>query len=219
MLQMPRRTSSLFGQDGAALVKTARCSTLLIPGTVVHSVHIVVHDIAVLERLLHATCVQNKLAGAYDEQAAIAEFSSKFRSKTGNAWDKRDAFAHKSGKYDLVDIDEDTDDQSAALAGAPKKPKIEGNATYLPSTLDPATQQLISLIFNEDMFNEAMSRFDIDVSKMPLGMHPALPVTQYRCRLVYCCPAPFMHGTRGLLNLKLSLHCRQSLQDASSERL
>jgi hypothetical protein len=51
---------------------------------------------------------------------------------------------------------QDADDQAAALASVPKKPKIEQDATFLPSALDPATQRLISLIFNEDMFNEAM---------------------------------------------------------------
>ena len=51
---------------------------------------------------------------------------------------------------------QDGDDQAAALAAAPKKPKVEVDTKYLPSALDPATQRLISLIFNEDMFNEAM---------------------------------------------------------------
>lgn len=50
--------------------------------------------------------VQNNLAGAFDEESAIAAFSSKFKSKTGNAWDKRDLFVHKTGKYDIVEIDE-----------------------------------------------------------------------------------------------------------------
>jgi hypothetical protein len=50
--------------------------------------------------------VQSNLACGLDEDGAIDAFCKKFRSKTGNAWDKRDAFAHISGKYDLVEIDE-----------------------------------------------------------------------------------------------------------------
>ena len=38
-----------------------------------------------------------------------------------------------------------------------------------PSTLEGATQEIVDFIFSKDMFNEAMSMFDIDVNKMPLG--------------------------------------------------
>ncbi|XP_048755793.1 protein mono-ADP-ribosyltransferase PARP3-like isoform X2 [Ostrea edulis] len=36
-------------------------------------------------------------------------------------------------------------------------------------TLDAPTQDLLKLIFNHDMFKDAMKSFDIDVKKMPLG--------------------------------------------------
>ncbi|XP_072506413.1 protein mono-ADP-ribosyltransferase PARP3 isoform X3 [Notamacropus eugenii] len=38
-----------------------------------------------------------------------------------------------------------------------------------PCTLDPATQELVSLIFSHDMFNDAMKTMNLDVKKMPLG--------------------------------------------------
>ena len=38
-----------------------------------------------------------------------------------------------------------------------------------PSKLDKATQQLIKLIFDHDMFNSTLKGYDIDVKKMPLG--------------------------------------------------
>ena len=36
-------------------------------------------------------------------------------------------------------------------------------------TLDTTTQALLKLIFDQDMFKDAMKKFDIDVKKMPLG--------------------------------------------------
>ena len=35
--------------------------------------------------------------------------------------------------------------------------------------LDTKTQELMELIFDDDMFTDAMAAFDIDVQKMPLG--------------------------------------------------
>ena len=54
----------------------------------------------------YCVSMQSHLAGAMSEESAVAAFSSKFKSKTGNAWDDRDSFVHKAGKYDLVEIDE-----------------------------------------------------------------------------------------------------------------
>lgn len=46
--------------------------------------------------------------------------------------------------------------------------KIEPK-NYPPCKLDGATRKLVELIFDENMFNDAMAAFDIDVKKMPLG--------------------------------------------------
>lgn len=40
---------------------------------------------------------------------------------------------------------------------------------YEPSKLDDQTQELISLLFDKDMFKNAIKKFDINVKKMPLG--------------------------------------------------
>ena len=40
---------------------------------------------------------------------------------------------------------------------------------YAASKLDIATQSLIRLIFDTDMFKDALKTYDIDVKKMPLG--------------------------------------------------
>ena len=40
---------------------------------------------------------------------------------------------------------------------------------FQKSKLDIQTQDLISLIFDQDMFDNALKKYDIDVKKMPLG--------------------------------------------------
>lgn len=43
---------------------------------------------------------------------AIKEFCSKFKSKTGTAWEKRDSIVFKVGKYTPVDMADDDDDDA-----------------------------------------------------------------------------------------------------------
>ena len=38
-----------------------------------------------------------------------------------------------------------------------------------PCTLDKPTQDLMKLIFDTDMFKDALKKFDLDTKKMPLG--------------------------------------------------
>eukprot|EP01080_Neovahlkampfia_damariscottae_P011102 gene11102-3809_t len=101
--------------------------------------------------------------------AAKAEFEKKFKSKTGNNWSARDSFVPKSGKYIMLDmaddeeddIDEDTITQKLIVDG--KKQKVKASA------LPKETQNLIELIFSNDMFKNTLKEYDIDVKKMPLG--------------------------------------------------
>jgi hypothetical protein len=44
--------------------------------------------------------------------------------------------------------------------------------------LDKETAELISLIFDQDMFKGALAKFDIDVKKMPLGKLSKLQVAK-----------------------------------------
>lgn len=46
--------------------------------------------------------------------------------------------------------------------------KVIGNSAA-KSALDKVTQDLVSLIFDHDMFNDAMKRLNLDTKKMPLG--------------------------------------------------
>jgi poly [ADP-ribose] polymerase len=77
------------------------------------------------------------------------------------------------GKYDLIDVAGDGDDDEEEEVAKPvnKSGIIEDKdgTVYAASKLDAATQSLIRLIFDTDMFKEALKTYDIDVKKMPLG--------------------------------------------------
>lgn len=78
----------------------------------------------------------------------------------------------KAGKYAYLErsygdsSDEDEDDDGDTAEDDKAASKSTGPP---PSTLDPATQDLMKLIFNQDFFNEAMKEMNYDVNKLPLG--------------------------------------------------
>ncbi|CAF1074068.1 unnamed protein product [Rotaria sp. Silwood1] len=118
----------------------------------------------------------NQMFGPFSSSdAAIKQFKSKFKDKTRNDWDKRDQFKKVVGKYDIIDIagdgeeEEDEVEQEKSSTNIPKIVEAKDGTVYAASKLDSATQSLIKLIFDKDMFQEALKTYDIDVKKMPLG--------------------------------------------------
>lgn len=116
---------------------------------------------------------QKKEFGPFDSAAkGMKEFAQKFKSKTGNTWasysNDKAAFVSKTGKYDPVELEEDQD-AAHAMAAVAAAGQVD------PCQLDPATQALVDLIFDHDMFNSAMTRLNLDTKKLPLG---ALSQTQ-----------------------------------------
>ena len=86
--------------------------------------------------------------------------------------DSRDQFKKIAGKYDLIDVAGDGDDEEEEQQTAvTKRATVEDKdgVVYAASKLDTATQSLIRLIFDTDMFKDALKTYDIDVKKMPLG--------------------------------------------------
>lgn len=84
---------------------------------------------------------------------------------------------------------QEADDPAPVVVTPAKKVKRED---VPESELDPATQELVALIFNEDMFNSAMADMELDVNKMPLG---ALSQTQVQkgyavLAELECAPSP-----------------------------
>lgn len=108
------------------------------------------------------------LSGRTDLQKATADFEKKFKDKTKNNWQERDSFVAVAGKYTLLDMigDDDEDDDGKSQQVKCVEPK-EGDT--LPCTLDKPTQSLIKLLFDNDMFQEALKNLEIDIKKMPLG--------------------------------------------------
>lgn len=114
----------------------------------------------------------NALKGPTTRDSAIADFKKKFQDKTKNKWDERDNFKAHPGKYTLLEMgedDEDDDDDSTPQQQQKAPVSTTDAKNYLPCTLDDSTQDLIKLIFDTDMFNDAMKNLEIDVKKMPLG--------------------------------------------------
>lgn len=112
---------------------------------------------------------QFKNMGPMDINRAIKDFEKKFKDKTGNLWDARANFKPKSGKYTLIEMDYDDEDAEQLEAALKKTIKNKQGQTIAPSELPAPTQNLMKLIFNHDMFQEAMQNFNIDTQKMPLG--------------------------------------------------
>lgn len=80
--------------------------------------------------------------------------------------DNRNAFKKIKGKYDMIEVTGEEEEISEPSESAATS---KGPTTYLPSKLDNSTQNLMRFLFDKDMFQSALKKFDIDVKKMPLG--------------------------------------------------
>lgn len=120
---------------------------------------------------------QSGLKGVGTLDSAVANFESKFKDKTGNAWSNRKSFVARAGKYTLIEIDRSADAAKKAEEVEAKLKGIDKEAAKLQkpkkgiakSALHGSVENLMTLIFNHDVFRGAMASFDIDVKKMPLG--------------------------------------------------
>ncbi|XP_022047918.2 protein mono-ADP-ribosyltransferase PARP3 [Acanthochromis polyacanthus] len=110
---------------------------------------------------------QSKLNPFDKAENAVKDFEKKFKDKTKNNWSDRTDFVSHAGKYTLIEVDGDQDAEVMVDTVDGKAVKVSKNV--LPCTLDEATQDLITLIFSNDMFKEAMECMNLDIKKMPLG--------------------------------------------------
>lgn len=121
--------------------------------------------------------------GPYDDaETAIPVFEKKFQSKTGNKWENRANFVPKAKKYDLVAVDYTKKEDAhvdafaamdaAAASGGASPEKVE----YLPSKLEPKTENLVKMLFEKELYSNAMKDFDIDTRRMPLGQLTAAQI-------------------------------------------
>ncbi|KAH9487840.1 Poly [ADP-ribose] polymerase 3 [Bulinus truncatus] len=109
---------------------------------------------------------QNASKGPFNSSDdAVRDFEKKFYDKTKNRWNERKNFSPVPGKYTLLDMagSEETTDE------VDSKSKDVVNKVTAECNLDKQTQNLIKLIFDNDMFKAALKNLDIDINKMPLG--------------------------------------------------
>ncbi|XP_031628486.1 poly [ADP-ribose] polymerase-like [Contarinia nasturtii] len=85
-------------------------------------------------------------------------FETHYLDKTGNCFGS-DEFVKYPGKYYKMDIKYDEDEQQ----------KIIEKKQLVKSNLKKSVQDLIELIFDEDMLNQTMLEFKLDIQRMPLG--------------------------------------------------
>ncbi|RVE73390.1 hypothetical protein OJAV_G00049050 [Oryzias javanicus] len=110
---------------------------------------------------------QDKLNPFDTPEKAVKDFEKKFKDKTKNDWSNRSNFVTHPGKYTLIEVEGEQDAEVKVDSVDGKAVKVPKNV--LPCTLDEATQKLITLIFSNDMFKEAMECMNLDIKKMPLG--------------------------------------------------
>ncbi len=108
---------------------------------------------------------------------ALHQFDSKFKSKSGLSWADRGE-KPKPKSYTFIEksyaVDSDEEEE------AQEKDKGKEVGTYKPPTslLQPAVQQLMQLIFNQQFFAAAMESLNYDVNKLPLGKLSKATITR-----------------------------------------
>ncbi|KAF1835861.1 PARP-domain-containing protein [Decorospora gaudefroyi] len=120
---------------------------------------------------------QNAVLGCGTRWDAITHFEKKFKDKSGLKWADRGADP-KAGKYAYVErsYNPDSEDEEAdtgagaeADAGAGDRADADGETKEAACTLDPPTQALMELIFNQDYVDATMKALNYDANKLPLG--------------------------------------------------
>ncbi|KAM5148937.1 protein mono-ADP-ribosyltransferase PARP3 [Mantella aurantiaca] len=112
---------------------------------------------------------QSKGTSFTDAASAQKDFEKKFKDKTKNNWSERENFTPHAGKYTLIEVQHDDDEEDTGEAMV-KVDAVDGAKKKVRScSLDKPTQDLMTLIFSSDMFKEAMQTMNLDIKKMPLG--------------------------------------------------
>ncbi|KAG8436109.1 hypothetical protein GDO86_007281 [Hymenochirus boettgeri] len=112
---------------------------------------------------------QSKLTPFNNLEGARKDFEKKFKDKTKNSWSEKGNFTPHAGKYTMIEVQHNDDNEESGEASV-KVDLVDGVCKkILPCSLDKPTQDLMTLIFSNDMFKEAMQTMNLDVKKMPLG--------------------------------------------------
>ncbi|ROT39067.1 poly polymerase 2-A [Sodiomyces alkalinus F11] len=125
---------------------------------------------------------QTAILGQGTLDDALSQFNKKFKDKSGHRWEDR-AKDPKPNKYAFVEKNYNPDSDSESESGAPDVNMKDIDADEEPGPepeckLDPAVQDLLALIFNQQYFAAAMSEFNYDANKMPLGKLSKATITK-----------------------------------------
>merc|ERR1712151_845141 len=101
---------------------------------------------------------QNSQSSCSSLPQAKAQFQSKFSDKTKNSWANRASFIKHPGKYHLIEMDYEVEEEGTSASG-----KKEGSAP--PSILPPTVQGLVKLISDVDMMRKQMVEVGYDAKK------------------------------------------------------
>lgn len=102
----------------------------------------------------------------YSKEDMLDEFQKKFYTMTKNTWNSfiYGEFKKKPGKYFPVELDSEEDEEDEGVSKA-----IISSPMTIGCKLDVRVQELIKLLFNEEMITSQMSQMNINTEKMPLG--------------------------------------------------
>ena len=89
----------------------------------------------------------------------------RFSDKTKNDWEDRHNFQKVPGKYDLLIMDYNADEEEKDSVDAP----VKEQKPVLESKLDKRIQNLIELICNVQAMEEMLKEMKYDTKKAPLG--------------------------------------------------
>lgn len=89
----------------------------------------------------------------------------RFSDKTKNDWEDRHNFQKVPGKYDLLIMDYNADEEEKDSVDAP----VKEEKPVLESKLDKRIQNLIELICNVQAMEEMLKEMKYDTKKAPLG--------------------------------------------------
>uniref|UniRef100_A0A915ACK1 WGR domain-containing protein n=1 Tax=Parascaris univalens TaxID=6257 RepID=A0A915ACK1_PARUN len=94
-----------------------------------------------------------QFSGADD---AVKAFKKKFHDKTRNKFEERHKFVAYSGKYTLIEIEGEDEEEPCASTKAVETVNVD-SAVKAPQILDSKTAALVKFIFDVDMFSEALT--------------------------------------------------------------
>ncbi|KAK4196755.1 putative poly polymerase 2 [Triangularia verruculosa] len=109
---------------------------------------------------------------------AMKQFEKKFKDKSGITWANR-GDNPKPSKYAFVERNYEDDSDDEDVVDDDSKGKTKADDWEPPKcTLEPAVQNLLQLIFNQQYFDNIMSDLKYDANKLPLGKLSKATITR-----------------------------------------